>query len=40
MLVGYFKNENVGFMEPEFSIQVILAEHVDWSKAQVTNIYA
>ena len=38
MSVLYFKNDEASFQEQIFSLQMILAIHINWSKAQIINI--
>ena len=40
MLVLYFKYDEAIFQEQIFSLQMILAIHIDWSKAQIIDISA
>ena len=37
MLVVYFKNDNTGFREQGFSLQLISAKFEDCSKAKIVN---
>ena len=40
MLVLYFKYDEASFQEQIFSLQMILAILIDWSKAQIIDISA